>query len=141
MASLKSVSTFQDAVDVELLFWAGCPSHPKALADLRTQMTLLGLDANQVEVREIASESEADAEAFVGSPTIRVNGADVVDPANQPAALTCRVYHRRDGRVSPTPDIMSLLGSAGDGRPAGAGEKKKTRAAIGRNAAQEGTAR
>jgi hypothetical protein len=44
-------------------------------------------------------------------------------------------------RVSPTPDIMSLLGSAGDGRPPGAGEKKRTRSAIGRNAAQEGTAR
>jgi hypothetical protein len=89
---------------VELLFWAGCPSHPKALADVRTQMALLGLDPDAVVIREIASESEAEAGHFVGSPTIRVNGADVVDSTDRPAALTCRVYHRRDGRISPTPD-------------------------------------
>ena len=44
-------------------------------------------------------------------------------------------------RVSPTPDIMSLLGSAADGKPRGHDEKSRTRAAIGRNAAQEGPAR
>jgi hypothetical protein len=34
-----------------------------------------------------------------------VDGRDVQppDPA-EPAGLTCRVYRRRDGRVSPTPD-------------------------------------
>ena len=46
----------------------------------------------------------ADRERFVGSPTIRIDGADVQDPGDEPSALTCRVYHRRDGRVSPVPD-------------------------------------
>jgi hypothetical protein len=41
-------------------------------------------------------------------------------------------------RVSPAPDIMSLLGSAADGRPPVPDEKRKSRAALGRNAAQEG---
>jgi hypothetical protein len=41
-------------------------------------------------------------------------------------------------RVSPQPDIMALMGSvAGDGS-SGPDEKSNTRAAIGRNAAQEG---
>jgi bifunctional DNA-binding transcriptional regulator/antitoxin component of YhaV-PrlF toxin-antitoxin module len=44
-------------------------------------------------------------------------------------------------RVSPTPDIMSLLGSAADGKPHDPDEKQKARAAIGRNAAQEGLER
>jgi bifunctional DNA-binding transcriptional regulator/antitoxin component of YhaV-PrlF toxin-antitoxin module len=41
-------------------------------------------------------------------------------------------------RVSPTPDIMSLLGSASQGKPRDPGEKKKARLALGRNAAREG---
>jgi hypothetical protein len=93
---------------IELLFWAGCPSNPKALADLRAQMTELGLDPDAVQIREVASEDRAAEEHFVGSPTIRVDGVDVVDPGTQPAALNCRIYRRRDGRISPTPDPADL---------------------------------
>ena len=89
---------------VELLFWEGCPSHPEALDDLRAALGELGLDPDGVQVREVRTEAEAAAESFPGSPTIRVDGADIVDPGDEPAALTCRVFHRRDGRVSPTPD-------------------------------------
>ena len=89
---------------VELLFWDGCPSHPQALDELRAAMTELGLDPDQVLVREVDTDRLADRERFVGSPTIRIDGADVQDPGDEPTALTCRVYHRRDGRVSPVPD-------------------------------------
>lgn len=41
-------------------------------------------------------------------------------------------------RVYPTPNIMSLMGSASGGKPYNPAEKKKTRESIGRNAAQEG---
>jgi bifunctional DNA-binding transcriptional regulator/antitoxin component of YhaV-PrlF toxin-antitoxin module len=41
-------------------------------------------------------------------------------------------------RVSPAPDLMSLLGSASHDRPRDPDEKKKARHAIGREAAQEG---
>ncbi|MEP6954319.1 MAG: thioredoxin family protein [Solirubrobacteraceae bacterium] len=93
---------------VELLFWDGCPSHPRALLELRAAMDALGLDPGTVIVREIDTEDAAGAERFTGSPTIRVDGADVQDVAAAPAALTCRVYHRRDGRVSPVPDPDDL---------------------------------
>jgi hypothetical protein len=89
---------------IELLFWDGCPSHPRALSELREAMTELGLDAGAITVREIATDDAADAERFTGSPTIRIDGVDVQDPGAEPAALTCRIYHRRDGRVSPVPD-------------------------------------
>jgi hypothetical protein len=90
---------------VELLWWEGCPSHPDALADLRAAMSELGLDPAGVEVREIATEAQAGDEGFPGSPTIRVDGRDLQPPPDgDPAGLTCRVYRRRDGRVSPTPD-------------------------------------
>jgi hypothetical protein len=89
---------------VELLFWEGCPSHPKALADLREAMVDLGLDPEGIVAREVHTDSDADREHFVGSPTIRIDGIDIQPPAGEPFGLTCRVYHRRDGRISPTPD-------------------------------------
>jgi hypothetical protein len=94
---------------IELLFWAGCPSHPAALADLRAALGELGADPGAVDVREIRTEEEARAEGFVGSPTIRAGGVDVVPPApGEPGGLTCRVYLRRDGRFSPLPDPDDL---------------------------------
>jgi hypothetical protein len=94
---------------VELLFWAGCPSHPRALADLRAAMAALGLDPDDVVVREIHTDADARRERFPGSPTIRVDDNDVQAPGEQePFGLTCRIYHRRDGRVSPTPDPEDL---------------------------------
>ena len=92
-------------MEVELLFWEGCPSHPAALADLRAALG----DGVAVRVREVETEEQAVAEGFPGSPTIRVDGADVQPPRDrEPPGLTCRVYRLRDGRVSPKPDPDDL---------------------------------
>jgi hypothetical protein len=91
-------------MDVELLFWAGCPSHSRALEELRAAMVDVGLDPFAVRVREIATDGAAAREDFVGSPTIRVDGRDIQPPGDEPVGLTCRVYRHRDGRVSPLPD-------------------------------------
>jgi hypothetical protein len=96
------------AMHVELLWWDGCPSHPKALADLRTAMDELDLDPDDIESRQVETEQDAERERFVGSPTIRIDGAEVSPVEGEPSGLTCRVYHRRDGRVSPTPDPADL---------------------------------
>ena len=89
---------------VELLFWEGCPSHPKALVELRAAMADVALDPGTVILREVPTQADAARERFVGSPTIRIDGVDVQPPGEEPFGLTCRVYHRRDGRISPTPD-------------------------------------
>lgn len=93
---------------VELLWWDGCPSHPQALTDLQAAMAESGLDPDAIELREIQSDADAERERFVGSPTIRIDGVDVVPVDREPYGLTCRVYYRRDGRVSPTPDPADL---------------------------------
>jgi hypothetical protein len=94
---------------VQLLWWEGCPSTPEALADLRAAMADLGLDPEAVDVREIRTDAEAGDQGFPGSPTIRVDGADVQAPDEaEPPGLTCRVYRLRDGRVSPKPDPDDL---------------------------------
>ena len=93
---------------VELLFWEGCPSHPQALAQLREAMVEVGLDPELIEVREVDTDARAGVERFVGSPTIRVDGRDVQDHGDEPIGLTCRIYRRRDGRISPLPDPADL---------------------------------
>ena len=97
---------------VELLFWDGCPSHPQALDDLRAAMADLGPRPGRRRGPRGRHRRRAPRrERFVGSPTIRIDGADVDRrPATASrSALTCRVYRLRDGRFSPTP---------GPGRPA-----------------------
>jgi hypothetical protein len=91
--------------ELELLWWEGCPSTERALSELRTALEKVGLDEVEVQMREIRSEADAQRTGFVGSPTILIDGRDVAPaPAGEPAALSCRVYRRRDGRISPTPD-------------------------------------
>ena len=107
---------------VELLFWEGCPSHPQALSVLRATMTELGLDPGAVVVREVDTDDAAEREHFVGSPTIRVDGADIQEPGAEPVGLACRVYRLRDGGIAPAPDPAdvrdALRAAIGAGRAA-----------------------
>lgn len=96
------------APHVELLFWEGCPSLPRALADLRAAVAGAGLDPESIELIEITDDADAARERFTGSPTIRVDGRDVVDPGGEPVQLACRVYRRRDGGIAPVPDPDDL---------------------------------
>jgi len=95
-------------VDIEFLYWEGCPSYPEARQLLGDVLAERGLDAT-VEVREVTSQDEAEALAFPGSPTIRVDGRDV-DPVGASArpALMCRIYRKPDGGVSPVPTREQL---------------------------------
>ena len=90
---------------VELLHWNGCPSYPEA----RELLDDVLAGRAEVEVREVTTHEEAEALGFPGSPTIRVDGRDV-DPAgaSAPPALTCRIYHLPDGRISPVPSREQL---------------------------------
>jgi hypothetical protein len=95
--------------ELELLWWEGCPSTEKALAELREALSDLGLPDAHVELRQIRTDEEALETSFRGSPTILLNGADLVPEAGAaPIGLSCRVYRRRDGRISPTPDPDDL---------------------------------
>jgi hypothetical protein len=89
---------------VELLWWEGCPSTEEAHAILREEMTALGLDPEAIDVREVATDADAEREEFVGSPTIRVDGRDIQPLPDEPIGLACRIYRLADGRVSPVPD-------------------------------------
>jgi len=88
---------------IEFLYFADCPSHPEALALLRSVLDDHDVES-EIDILELTTDAEARALAFPGSPTIRIDGRDV-DPGGASArpALTCRIYRLPDGRVSPLP--------------------------------------
>jgi hypothetical protein len=95
--------------DVELLWWEGCPSTERALADLREALRDVGLYGAEVRTREVTTDAAAQAAGFLGSPTILIDGADPLPAAPENSVgLNCRVYRRRDGGVSPVPDPDDL---------------------------------
>jgi hypothetical protein len=100
----------EGVAQLELLYWDGCPSHPQALRELRAALEQLGRGDETVALTKIATEAQAAQRGFIGSPTLLIDGVDAVPaPAGEPTGLTCRLYRRRDGRASPTPDPDDLL--------------------------------
>ena len=66
--------------DVELQWWAGCPSTERARAELREVLDALGLNGVKIQMSEIANDEQARAMRFPGSPTVLIDGRDVVTP-------------------------------------------------------------
>jgi hypothetical protein len=95
-------------VDIELLYWDGCPSYPEARELLEEVLAARGVDAD-IRMTHVATDAEAQERRFPGSPTIRIDGRDVDGRgAAEPPSLTCRVYYLPDGRVSPIPSREEL---------------------------------
>jgi hypothetical protein len=80
-------------VRVEVLYVADCPSHPVAVKLVKSILLAEGLDSIVHEVL-VLDERMAQELRFSGSPTIRINGRDVVtEPGEQETfSLTCRWY-------------------------------------------------
>jgi glutaredoxin len=95
--------------DLELLWWEGCPSTERAMAELREALIDVGLGDAEIRTREIDTDADAQQAGFRGSPTILIDGIDVAGASDEDQiGLGCRVYRRRDGRISPTPDPDDL---------------------------------
>jgi hypothetical protein len=94
---------------IQLFYWDGCPSYPEAEALVRAVLAAQDVAA-EVEMIEVRTQEEAETVGFVGSPTIRVDGRDVDEDgaARSRPSLTCRIYARPDGTVSPVPSRAQL---------------------------------
>jgi copper chaperone CopZ len=89
---------------VQLFYFDGCPNHSLALERLRKILRQEGLPDHVEEINVISPE-QAQALAFLGSPTIKINGVDV-EPAARPSqayAIACRTY-RNAGQQEGLPD-------------------------------------
>lgn len=98
------------APSIQFLTWSGCPSHDDAIARLNDVLAEIGRPDHAVEVVWVETDEAAQTHGFVGSPTFRVRGEDVV-PVGDDAlfGLTCRVYRTPAGRFSPLPDRGELV--------------------------------
>jgi len=84
-------------MQVELLWFAGCPSYLRAQALLAQVLREEGVDA-PIEMIQVHDDAEAIALKFLGSPTIRLNGRDpFAEPGQDQFAMQCRVYRTPAG--------------------------------------------
>lgn len=85
---------------VELLYTADCPNYGRVRVELQR---ILGHGAIETPIQLVLVEDLEAAQIldFRGSPTVRVNGLDVVPPPESlPVSLACRLYGQSDGSRS-----------------------------------------
>ena len=78
---------------VEVLYFKGCPNHPPTVQRVRETLHKMGLH-DEIREIEVDSQDKAQATAFLGSPSVRINGVDI-EPSARGAkgfGLTCRTY-------------------------------------------------
>ncbi len=91
---------------IELLYFDDCPSYQTAEALLREALAEAGWP-DKIEMIEIRHESDAQHWRFLGSPTIRLDGADPFAHGESDYGLECRVYLTPDGlRGWPTKEML-----------------------------------
>lgn len=78
---------------IEMLYFEGCPNHVPAMETVRETLHSLGRN-DEIHQIEIRTQAEAEVMGFVGSPSIRINGADIEPEARTAKAfgLSCRTY-------------------------------------------------
>jgi hypothetical protein len=94
-------------MDVELLVVPECPHEVAAHELLRTALDDVGLRRVPITTTVVDTQELAEDRAFIGSPTILVNGQDPFPTLAHPAGLACRVYDSASG-PSGLPDLRSL---------------------------------
>lgn len=94
-------------VEVELLFFKGCPHWELARTRLAEALAATGNAGTPVLLRRIETAEAARAAAFAGSPSIRIDGVDPFDTASHVGGLTCRMYDTEDG-VQGAPTVAQL---------------------------------
>jgi protein-disulfide isomerase len=93
-------------MQIDLLYFDGCPSWQEALENLKAALAAEGL---QAEIRLILVKDDADATQlqFLGSPSFRVNGVELWHEQRAQYALSCRVYSTPQGMKGvPTVEML-----------------------------------
>jgi hypothetical protein len=94
--------------DVTFLYFEDCPSHDVALSRLREVLREEGIAAN-IEIIKVETNEQARRLQFIGSPTIRINGVDIIPPSDKEiVGLACRTFVLEDGRISPLPSYEMI---------------------------------
>src|SRR5262245_39442982 len=82
---------------VEVLVVSGCSGTELSIARVREATEALGIETN-LRLVIVDTEERAQVLEFRGSPTVRVEGVDVEEHANErPVALASRLYESGSG--------------------------------------------
>jgi len=103
MAHSRKSAGYREAVRIEVLVFDGCPHAEPALQLTRDVAAEVGVDP-EIEIVRINNLEAAHAHRFLGSPSIRIDGADVEQGADRRAPIYgCRIY-QGGGGPSGVPD-------------------------------------
>lgn len=94
-------------LEVQLLAIQDCPHLTQARQDLEAVLRK-GIIEVPIQLVFVSGMDDAEFLGFQGSPTIRINGEDVVPQPELPIAYACRVYRDADGRMIGSPPIEAI---------------------------------
>jgi hypothetical protein len=94
---------------IEVLYFDGCPNHERLLDHLPALLEREGI-TTPIALHNIQDDDQAQAERFLGSPTIRINGHDIDPGAAERTdyGLKCRIYQTPGGMTGMPPDEWIL---------------------------------
>lgn len=95
---------------IELLYFDGCPSWRTARARLTEALDHLGRPDQAVHLVRVASDEQAEALRFAGSPTLLVDDEDLFPHPTGRHGLACRLYATPDG-LAGSPTVGELVGA------------------------------
>ena len=95
-------------MQVELLYFDGCPNWQVADQRLHEALALTGRDDVAVQRQRVETPEQADDLEFIGSPSIRVNGRDPFAIGGEQVGLACRTYPTPTG-LRGSPEVEQLV--------------------------------
>jgi hypothetical protein len=78
-------------MEIDLLYFDGCPSWQAGLENLKAALKAEGLKA-AIHLVRVEDDSEATRLKFLGSPSFRAEGVDLWPEERKRYNLSCRVY-------------------------------------------------
>mgnify|MGYP001351484549 CR=1 FL=1 len=93
-------------MQIELMYFDGCPSWEGALENLKAALAAEGLQA-EIRLVKVEDNEEATRLKFLGSPSFRVNGVDWWSEERKQYNLSCRVYATPQG-MKGAPTVVML---------------------------------
>ena len=95
---------------IEILYFAGCPHHRPTADRVREVLREEGVPQEVAEVA-VADQNAAITLAFLGSPSVRVNGIDIEPEARSSRnfGIMCRTYPNEGRREGLPPHTMIRL--------------------------------
>lgn len=83
-------------MQIELLYFDGCPSWENGLKNLEVALQEEGLPTS-VEMVKVTDDNDAARLKFLGSPSFQIKGQDLWPEERDTYSLSCRVYKTPEG--------------------------------------------